>query len=110
MIVLPKNSSDDEMLNFVSGFVNLLAEEKFVEAFEMTYHDSKYEMSSELIKRLIEGYGFDEPVNEIFRVTSLEKMKSQSFRFRENQRDGLYLRGCYNRRRRDDFRFDDFYK
>jgi len=79
MILLPKDLIDADIINFVNDFVNLLAEEKYVEAFEVTYHDSKYKMSPELIKQLIERYGFiDGVVNESFRVTSLDKMKGQS--------------------------------
>ena len=81
MIVLPKDATDEDIINVVRDFVNLLAKERYVEAFEMMYRNSKDEMSPELIKRLIEGYGFDESVKDVFRVASLEKMKNQEPEF-----------------------------
>jgi hypothetical protein len=79
MKILPKDSTENDIINFIGDFVNLLAEEKYVEAFEMTYQDSKYEMSSEMIKQLIKRYGFiDGEFDESCRVTSLDKMKSQT--------------------------------
>jgi len=81
MIVLPKDATDEDIINVVRDFVNLLAKERYVEAFEMMYRNSKDEMSPELIKRLIEGYGFDESVKDVFRVTSLEEMKNQEPEF-----------------------------
>jgi hypothetical protein len=75
--LLPKNSTENDIINLIGEFVNLLAEEKYVEAFELTYHTFDH-MSPGWIKKLIEGYGIDEPADEVFRVTSLEKMKNQS--------------------------------
>lgn len=78
MVILSKDSLEIDVINFVRKFVNLLAEEKYVEAFEMTYNNLEREMSPDLIKALIEGYGFAEPVENNteppLRVTHLSKM------------------------------------
>lgn len=79
MTLLPTNSTDEDLINFVRNFVNLLAQEKYVEAFEITYHNPDREMSPELIKALIKGYGFAEPVENNtdppLRVTHLSNIE-----------------------------------
>lgn len=78
MLVLSKDSTDDEIIDAVRAFVELLAEEKYSEAYEKFLPAPDQQLTLEVIKSLIEGYGFAEPVEENdeppLRVTSLREM------------------------------------
>lgn len=78
MLVLPEDSTDAEILDAVRVFVELLAKEKYAEAYEKFLPTSDRELTPEIVKALIEGYGFAEPVENNdeppLRVTSLNQM------------------------------------
>lgn len=79
MLVLSEDSTDAEILDAVRAFVELLAEEKYSDAYEQFLPASDRELTPEVIKALIEGYGYAEPVEDNdeppLRVTSLSQMK-----------------------------------
>ena len=78
MLVLSADSTDAEILDAVRAFVELLAERKYVEAYEMFLPAPDRELTPEIIKALVEGYGFAEPLKKqdepLFRVTSVISM------------------------------------
>lgn len=78
MLVLARDSTDAQILDAVRMFVELLAAEKYVEASELVFPSPFREWTPELIKALIEGYGYEEPVEgndePPLRVSSLKQM------------------------------------
>ena len=78
MLVLPENSTDTEILDAVRAFVELLAEENYVAAYEHFLPEPDRELTPKVIKALIEGYGYAEPVEgndePPLQVTSLSQM------------------------------------
>ncbi|MDQ3755574.1 MAG: hypothetical protein M3371_12690 [Acidobacteriota bacterium] len=74
MIRLPRNATDEQILDVVCTWVELLAQEKYEEAFQMLRYHSAEHWSPELIKTVISNYGFIEPLEHgaIFKVTSLK--------------------------------------
>ena len=74
MIRLPRNATDEHILDVARRWVELLAQEKYEEAFQMLrYHSAEF-WSPELIRTVITNYGFIEPREDgaTFKVTSLE--------------------------------------
>ncbi len=53
----PKTASDENLLEGVKKWVDLLAEDAFADAFNFTAHDSYYSWTSEQIRSVIAGYG-----------------------------------------------------
>ena len=78
MLVLLEDSTNAEILDAVRVFVELLAEEKYADAYEQFLPAPDRELTPEVIKALIEGYGYAEPVEGSdeppLRVTSLSQM------------------------------------
>ena len=74
MIQLPRNSTDEQILDVVRAWVELLAQERHEEAFQMLRYQSSELWSPELIKNVITNYGFIEPCADgaMFKVTSLK--------------------------------------
>ncbi len=78
MKTLPLEASDQEILDAVREWVELLIEERYTDAYEFLSHEkSPNNWTPELIAALIHNYGSPEPRdgNEIFKVTSLEDAK-----------------------------------
>ena len=74
MIRLPRNATDEQILDVVRQWVELLAQEKYEEAFRMLRYRPTELWSPELIKTVIANYGFIEPREDgaTFKVTSLK--------------------------------------
>jgi hypothetical protein len=104
MLVLSKDSTDDEILNAIRHFVELLAEEKYSEVYEKFLPAPDRQLTPEVIKALIEGYGFAEPVEENdeppLHVTSLCQMTEPEPKGRQqvdwfSAKDERILGGAY---------------
>lgn len=78
MLVLSEDLIDAEILDAVRVFAELLAEEKYADAYENFLPASDRELTPEVIKALIEGCGYAEPIEDNdeppLRVTSLRQM------------------------------------
>ena len=74
MIQLPRNSTDEQILDVVRAWVELLAQERDEEAFQMLRYQPTELWSSEVIRNVITNYGFIEPCKDgaTFKVTSLK--------------------------------------
>ncbi|MBC6607061.1 hypothetical protein H8B13_09540 [Hymenobacter sp. BT188] len=74
-VVLPLDSSDEDLLNAVRFWVQLLQNERYEEAYNYTHQNPYYEWSPQLIRDIIYGYGIAqlEPGAEIYKVTSIQK-------------------------------------
>jgi hypothetical protein len=74
MIRLPRNASDEQILDVIRAWVELLAQERYEEAFQMLLYHPAEHWSPELIKTIITNYGFIEPREDgaTFKVTSLK--------------------------------------
>ena len=72
MIQLSLNSSNEDILQAVINWIEVLAEEKYSEAWQMLWHPSEDDhWSKELMVLSIESYGVpDDPTLEKYRVTS----------------------------------------
>ena len=80
MKMLSVNSSDEEILGYITEWVVSLAEEDYESAYKKTSHDPYYEWTPDLIKRVINGYGLPEPhpSGEIFKVTPIKEAKGET--------------------------------
>lgn len=74
VLTFPKTASDEELLDGVRKWVDLLSEDKFSEAYNLTAHDSYYAWSPELIRSFIAGYGMrHEPGNHAYRISKISQ-------------------------------------
>ncbi|MDQ3683981.1 MAG: hypothetical protein M3430_00060 [Acidobacteriota bacterium] len=64
MLVLPRNSTDADIFKAVRAFVELLAQDRYVEAYEMAHHEPEREWTPALMKSVVLGYGL---VDEVFK-------------------------------------------
>ena len=65
------STSRDDINRAVFYWMELLADEKYVEAYELTMHDPYYGWTPLLLESIISGYGLPyEPGEEVFKVTS----------------------------------------
>lgn len=65
-----QSTSRNDIESAVYCWMELLTEEKYEEAYNLTFHHPYYGWTSELIKSVINGYGMlYEPFDEIFKVT-----------------------------------------
>jgi len=65
-----RSASRDDIENAVYCWMALLAEEKYEEAYDLTFHDRYFGWTPGLIESVINGYGtLYEPFDEIFKVT-----------------------------------------
>lgn len=73
MTILPHDASDEDILKVVREWVELLAQNRYEEAFALTGYASTDEWSPELLHLLTANYGDLEPRQdgETFEVTSL---------------------------------------
>lgn len=71
MTELPLDATDEQILNLVHQWVDLLAQERYDDAYALTAHDSYYEWTPGLMEAVITGYGLPEPASngQIYRVT-----------------------------------------
>jgi hypothetical protein len=53
----PKTANDEELLDGVRKWVDLLSEDRFSKAFDLTAYDSYREWTPDLIRSVIAGYG-----------------------------------------------------
>ena len=53
----PTSATDEELLDGVKKWVELLSEERFSEAYELTAHASYNAWTPDLIRSVIAGYG-----------------------------------------------------
>ena len=74
MIRLPRNATDEQILDAVRAWVELLAQERYKEASEMLRYHPADPWSPELIRAVVTNYGFIEPREDgaKFKVTSLK--------------------------------------
>ena len=75
MITLPKDASDDAVLNVVRRWLNELAKEDYSAAHSLTYHPAGDHWNADLLRRVIENYGSVDSGPEegvTFKVTPLE--------------------------------------
>lgn len=74
MIRLPRNATDEQILDAVRAWVELLAQERYKEAFEMLRYHPADPWLPELIRAVVTNYGFIEPREDgaKFKVTSLK--------------------------------------
>ncbi len=74
MIRLPRNATDEQILDVIRAWVELLAQERYEDAFQMLrYHPAEH-WSPALIRAVVTNYGFIEPRKDgaTFKVTSLK--------------------------------------
>ncbi|MCA9647930.1 MAG: hypothetical protein KC492_44870 [Myxococcales bacterium] len=57
----PATPSDQELLEFVGRWIDLLAAGEFAAAYRATDHDPYYQWSPDLIRAVIQGYGLPDP-------------------------------------------------
>ena len=75
-LTFPKTASDESLLIGVQKWVDLLGEERFLEAFKLTAHDSFYSWTPDLIRSVIAGYGLPhEPGDHEHRVSKISGTK-----------------------------------
>jgi hypothetical protein len=74
MIRLAREATDEQILDAIRAWVELLAQEKYEEAFGMLHYHPAEHWSPELIRTVITNYGFIEPREDgaTFKVTSLK--------------------------------------
>jgi hypothetical protein len=74
MIRLPESANDLEILAIVYAWAEALSQEDYALAYEMTYHPVDDHIDENLIRQLIENYGFIEPMSDgsKFKVTTLD--------------------------------------
>lgn len=72
MIRLPRKASDEQILAAITAWVELLAQERYEDAFQMLRHIPDEHWSPELMKTVITNYGSTEPCADgaIFKITS----------------------------------------
>jgi hypothetical protein len=75
MVKLPRQATNEQILEVIGAWVELLAQDRYEEAIQMLRHTSTSNWSPELIKTVISNYGFIEPRKDekVFHVTSLKK-------------------------------------
>jgi hypothetical protein len=75
MIKLPQHATDQQILDVIRDWVELLAQNHYEDAFQMLKHDASKDWSPELIRTVISNYGFIEPRKDekVFRVTSIKE-------------------------------------
>jgi hypothetical protein len=73
MIRLSLQATNAEILDTVRDWVELLAQERYNEAFQMLYHPENDYWTAELIRTVVANYGSIEPLKggSTYRVTSL---------------------------------------
>ncbi len=72
MIRLRRDAADEQILDAIRAWVELLAQERYEEAFKMLRYHPAESWSPELIRTVITNYGFIEPREDgaTFKVTS----------------------------------------
>lgn len=71
-----KTASDLELLNGVRTWVDLLSEQRFPEAYNLTAHYNDYVWTPDLIRSVIAGYGAPhEPGNHEYRISKVSTAK-----------------------------------
>jgi hypothetical protein len=79
MVTLDHSASDEEILAVVRRWVSLLASQDYQSAFELTDHDASW--TSDLMRRVIEGYGLPDPKRTHHRVTPIDQASGGSPRY-----------------------------
>lgn len=75
----PISASDEHLLKGVITWVDLLAEGRFGDAFNLTAHDSHYAWTPDLIRSVIAGYGLPhEPGEHEYRISRVSEVKESS--------------------------------
>jgi len=65
------SKSREDIEKAVLHWIDLLSREKYIEAFELTFHDPYYQWTPLLLESVINGYGLPEEANEeIYKVTA----------------------------------------
>ena len=68
----PKTASDEHLLNGVKKWVELLAEDRFADAFDLTGHYRHCSWTPELIRSVIAGYGLPHETGEhVYRISKI---------------------------------------
>jgi hypothetical protein len=72
VLTFPQTASDEELLDGVKMWVDMLAEERFPEAYQLTAHDSHYAWTPDLIRSVVVGYGLPhESGNHEYRISKI---------------------------------------
>jgi hypothetical protein len=68
---LSANPTDEEILQYVEMWIDDLARGDYEAAFARTSHDSYYEWTPDLMRKVVQGYGLPEPHRSgvVFSVT-----------------------------------------
>lgn len=74
MVTLPAPATEKDVLDLVHRWIELLAAERYRDAYDLTAHDPYYQWSPDVIRATIEGYGLPEPGPDgsVYRVTPLD--------------------------------------
>lgn len=93
--LLNLNPSDDEILAIVDAWVDDLTRGDYQNAYDRTEHDPYYQWTPELMRDVIQGYGFPEPCRDgtLFHVTDVATAKGRRGR-REVDR-GVFPPGAF---------------
>lgn len=76
-LTFPRTACDESFLTSVQKWVELLGEERFLDAFKLTAHDSYYSWTPDLIRSVIAGYGLPhEPGDHEYRVSKISETKN----------------------------------
>ena len=69
---LPENASDEEILNVIRDWVELLAVDDFEAAYAMLHHEPNDQFTPEFLRMWISNYGWHDPMKDgsTYRVTS----------------------------------------
>ncbi|MGC4102958.1 hypothetical protein [Ferruginibacter sp.] len=69
---LPSPVSKFEIETAILQWIELLAVEDYTGAFDLTLHDPYYQWTPELLKKVIEGYGLPDEIENVYKVTKAE--------------------------------------
>ncbi|WP_152912503.1 hypothetical protein [Candidatus Rhodobacter oscarellae] len=74
VLTFPKTASNEELLDGVRKWVDLLSENRFSEAYNLTAHDSYYAWTPELIQSVVAGYGMPhEPGDHVYGISKISQ-------------------------------------
>jgi hypothetical protein len=73
MIRLPRQATDEQIFDAIREWIEVLAQERYEDAFHILQHSPSNHWSPPLIQTVIENYGSIEPLKDgaKFRVTSI---------------------------------------
>ncbi len=79
VLTFPQTASDAKLLDGVKMWVDMLAEERFSEAYQLTAHDSYHAWTPDLIRSVVAGYGSPhKPGEHEYRISKVSDTRGGS--------------------------------